>query len=212
MIELEDVSFGYDRGTAILSSVSWSFPPGRLCGLTGRSGRGKSTLLYIAGLLLVPWEGAVRYRGVEMSARSDRERSRLRAERIGFVFQDAMLDPARTVLDNVVEPAVYAGIEPTAAAAAARSLLQRFEVDLRADGRPGEISGGQAQRVALCRALVNDPEVVLADEPTGNLDRQSADRVIGGLGEMAHDWGKTVVVASHDRRVLSKCDAVLSLT
>ena len=131
----------------------------------------------------------------------------MRAHRIGFVFQDASLDPSRVILDSVIEPALHAGWSRRQARARGRELLEQMGVAARADHRPGEISGGQAQRVAVCRALVTDPAVVLADEPTGNLDRDNAEGVLAALsratgagrdGEDSPDAGRTAVIATHD--------------
>jgi ABC-type lipoprotein export system ATPase subunit len=211
-ITLESLSFGYRRDEPIIEGLDHSFSPGTVSGVTGASGRGKSTLLYLIGLLLTPWQGQIAI-GDELQASqlADSDRSRLRAERIGFVFQDAVLDPSRSVLDNVTEGALYAGLARRAARKRALELLDRFGVPLRADHKPGEISGGQAQRVALCRALLNNPNVILADEPTGNLDPSSASVVIDALRAAAHSDGATVVIASHDPHVLSACDEILKL-
>jgi ABC-type lipoprotein export system ATPase subunit len=211
-ITLEGLSFGYRRGEPIIDGLDHSFSPGTVSGVTGASGRGKSTLLYLIGLLLTPWQGQIAIgEQLRASQLADSDRSRLRAERIGFVFQDAVLDPSRSVLDNVTEGALYAGLARGAARTRALGLLDRFGVPLRADHKPGEISGGQAQRVALCRALLIDPKVILADEPTGNLDLASAKVVIDALMAAAHSDGATVVIASHDPQVVSACDGVLNL-
>jgi len=212
MVSVEDLSFGYRRGEPIFEALDHAFEPGLVSGVTGASGCGKSTLLYLIGLLLTPWSGRVAIGDLGRASQlGDLERSRLRAERIGFVFQDAVLDPSRTVLDNVIEGAIYAGVPRPTARARAQGLLERFGVLLRADHKPGEVSGGQAQRVALCRALLNEPRVILADEPTGNLDAGSAQVVIDALRDAAHIDGATVIIASHDARVVAVCDRVLEL-
>lgn len=212
MVGLEDVSFGYRRGEPIIEALTYEFPEGRVTAVTGASGRGKSTLLYLIGLLLTPWAGRIGI-GAEPHAATlaDADRSWMRAKLIGFVFQDAVLDPSRTVLDNVIEGAIYAGISRQSARLRGIELLERFGVGLRADHRPGEVSGGQAQRVALCRALLTGPRVILADEPTGNLDLASSEVVISALRAAAHVDGATVIIASHDANVVSACDAVLGL-
>lgn len=212
MVTLEGLSFGYRRHEPIFDRLDFEFGAELLSAVTGSSGRGKSTLLYLIGLLLTPWSGRVGIGEVpDTSQLGDMDRSRLRARRIGFVFQDALLDPSRTVIENVTEGALYAGVPRPTARARAERLLDRFDVRLRADHRPGEVSGGQAQRVALCRALVNQPDVILADEPTGNLDAASAQIVIEALSEAAHTDGVTVIIASHDSRVVAACDQVLDL-
>ena len=211
MIEVSGLSFGYRRGEPIIDGLDWVFPAGQVTGVTGKSGSGKSTLLYLLGLLLSPWSGRIAYDGASLAAASDRVRSRVRAERIGFVFQDAALDTTRTVLDNIIEGSLYTGLSRKTAVTRAGDLMTRFEVGLRATHRPGEVSGGQAQRVALCRALLNQPRVVLADEPTGNLDTDTARIVIDSLVDLSRDEGATVIIASHDPNVAAACDEVLVL-
>lgn len=212
MVVLEGLAFGYSRGEPIIDGLDHAFAPGLVTGVTGASGRGKSTLLYLIGLLLTPWSGRIAIGDEDQASElGDLERSRLRAHCIGFVFQDAVLDPSRSVLDNVVEGAIYAGVPRRVASERAHELLERFGVLVRAEHRPGEVSGGQAQRVALCRALLNRPQLILADEPTGNLDPTSAGVVIKALQETAHHAGTTVIIASHDPRVVEACDAVLEL-
>lgn len=210
MIAVEDLSFRYRRHEPILEGISHRFDRGLVTVVSGRSGSGKSTLLYILGLLLSPWSGRVVLDNDDVSSMPDGGRSRLRAAEIGFVFQDAALDPSRTVMDNVCEAALYAGLPLKQARQRATVLLDHFEVGLRADHRPGEVSGGQAQRVALCRALLNRPSIVLADEPTGNLDRESADVVLDALARTAAD-GAVVVIASHDPDVLGRADRLLRI-
>lgn len=210
MIIVDGLFFGYKKGEPVIDSLSHEFPAGTVTAVTGRSGRGKSTLLGLIGLLLSPWAGRILWGDRWVGELSDSARSTMRARHIGFVFQDAALDPARTVLDNVCEAALYAQADVASARAKANELLERFGVDIRADHRPGEISGGQAQRVALCRALLLTPDLVLADEPTGNLDAASAEIVLGALEEAAEN-GATVLIASHSAHVVARADHVLAL-
>nr|WP_306239462.1 ABC transporter ATP-binding protein [Ornithinimicrobium cryptoxanthini] len=212
------MSFAYTRGgEELFDGLTHEFTPGKVTAVTGPSGRGKSTLLYVLGLMLTPSRGEVILAGEPVSRASDTVRSRLRAAEIGFVFQDAALDASRIVLDSVIEPALYAGWSPRRARARGRELLEQMGVAARADHKPGEISGGQAQRVAVCRALVTDPAVVLADEPTGNLDRGNAEGVLAALtratshGRDGDASGRTVVIATHDPFVLEHADEVLAL-
>jgi lipoprotein-releasing system ATP-binding protein len=212
MVSVYGLTFGYRRDEPIIDGLDHDFEPGLLSAVTGASGRGKSTLLYLIGLLLTPWRGRIDIGEVEAaSTLGDGHRAALRASRIGFVFQDAMLDPSRSVIDNVVEGAIYAGVPRERAMVDAAILLDRFGVGPRRNHRPGEVSGGQAQRVALCRALLNHPDLILADEPTGNLDSASADVVVGALQQAAHEGGATVIIASHDSRVVDLCDRVVRL-
>ncbi|MDF1486825.1 ABC transporter ATP-binding protein [Tessaracoccus caeni] len=211
MLAVQDLSFAYRKGAEeLFGGLEYAFRPGAMTAITGPSGRGKSTLLYVLGLMLTPTAGQVLLGGEPVSALPDWQRSRLRATRIGFVFQDAALDPSRTILDSVREPALYAGGTPAQIEGRARELMDQMGVAARADHRPGEISGGQAQRVAVCRALITDPAVVLADEPTGNLDRANAEEVLGALSE-ATGGSRTVVIATHDPFVIEHADEVLAL-
>jgi putative ABC transport system ATP-binding protein/lipoprotein-releasing system ATP-binding protein len=211
MIAVEGLRFRYQASSdELFGGLDHAFAPGRLTVVTGRSGRGKSTLLYLLGLLLTPTEGSVRLLDRKMGPLSDSDRSRLRARHIGFVFQDAALDPNRTILDNVVEGGLYAGMSRRDAEARARSLMADLGVALPEGHRPGEVSGGQAQRIGLCRALLKDPSLILADEPTGNLDAESAAVVFGALAAAARS-GATVIVATHDERVKERADDVLAL-
>ncbi len=210
MLSVENLSFGYRAEEPIVVDVTRSFSEGRVTAVTGPSGCGKSTFLYLLGLLLTPDSGSVSIDDVVVSGLSDADRSRLRADSVGFVFQDAILDPSRTVLDNVVEGSVYANTPRGDAIERARGLMARFGVDLRETHRPGEVSGGQAQRVALCRAFLSRPNLILADEPTGNLDPAAAEVVTASLAEAAFE-GATVVVATHQPELIEAADEVLPL-
>ncbi|MFD6056035.1 ABC transporter ATP-binding protein [Agromyces sp. NPDC060279] len=206
----ERVSFRYEPATPLLDDWSATFHRGELVAVTGPSGRGKSTVLYLLGLMLRPTAGEVLLDGEPMQSRPDRERAAHRAARFGFVFQDAALDTTRTVLDNVLETALYRGDDRRRSRHRAHELLERFGVALRADARPGQVSGGQAQRIALCRALLGDPRIVLADEPTGNLDPASSEVVFTALREQAAR-GAAVVVVTHDPALVGRCDRELVL-
>lgn len=206
MLEVRAVTFAYRRGgEELFGGLSWSFAGGALTAVTGPSGRGKSTLLYLLGLMLRPTGGQVLLQGERVDALPDARRAAVRAHRVGFVFQDAALDPARRIVDSVVEPALYAGCRRGEVVGRARELLDQLGVGQRADHRPGEISGGQAQRVAVARALINTPVVILADEPTGNLDQGNAAVVLGALRDAARA-GVAVIIATHDADVLGACD------
>ncbi|WP_241961112.1 ABC transporter ATP-binding protein [Salinibacterium hongtaonis] len=210
MIEARDISFGYGNSTRILEGWSATFSAGEVVAVTGPSGRGKSTLLYILGLMLRPDGGEVRVDGRHVSALNDRTRAGLRSSLFGFVFQDAALDPTRTVLDNVIEPALYRGDSRRDSQERAKELMSRFGVEFRADARPGQVSGGQAQRIALCRALINDPPILLADEPTGNLDPISSALVVDAFQDKARS-GAAVIVVTHDPELVSRCDRRIDL-
>ncbi|WP_211229564.1 ABC transporter ATP-binding protein [Nakamurella lactea] len=210
-VEVRGLTFRYRRRQPpVLTDIHHRFEPATVTAITGPSGGGKSTLLYLIGLLLAPEQGDVVVGGIPAATGSDRDRSQMRSRTMGFVFQDAMLDPSRTVLANVMEGAVYTGMPADRRQSRARELLQELGIDHRAEHRPGEISGGQAQRVALCRALVKSPPVILADEPTGNLDTDAADLVWNILDQQARA-GCTVIVATHDRARAIACTAHLDL-
>jgi len=210
VIEARGITFGYDRDAPILNEWSAQFAAGEVVAVTGPSGRGKSTLLYLLGLMLKPGAGEVFVGGESVASLRDARRARLRASLFGFVFQDAALDPTRTVLDNVIETALYRGEPRDDAQRRARALMAQFGVELRANAKPGQVSGGQAQRIALCRALLNDPRILLADEPTGNLDPASADIVVNAFQAQAHS-GASVIVVTHDPALVARCDRRIEL-
>lgn len=213
-LAVADLSFSHVRGgEEMFDGLTHEFASAQLTALTGPSGRGTSTLLYVLGLMLSPSQGRVTFAGEPVSTLGDHERSRLRASEFGFVFQDSALDPTRPILDSVMEPALYAGWRLNRARTRAGELLEQFGVGQRAWHRPGEISGGQGQRVALCRALMTDPAIILADEPTGNLDRDNAGLVLHSLREAVDGarGGRTVILATHDPFVVENCDRVVTL-
>lgn len=212
VLSINELAFQYAKGSEELyAGLTYEFAQGKVTALTGASGRGKSTLLYILGLMLTPTRGDVLLHGESQSSQPDWERSRIRARELGFVFQDASLDASRTIIDSVIEPALYAGIGRLAAMERAKTLLNDLGVGARSDHRPGQISGGQAQRVAVARALINNPAVVLADEPTGNLDPLNAAGVLDVLSSAAGAGQRTVVIATHDPYVIGRADEVLEL-
>jgi len=210
VLRAEALTFGYDDRSSLLDGWSHEFRGGEVVAITGPSGRGKSTLLYLLGLMHRPRDGRVVLDGEDCTALTDAQRARLRAHRFGFVFQDAALDATRSVLDNVLETSLYRGVPKSSLLTRARELLDRFDVELRAEAKPGQVSGGQAQRIALCRSLLNDPRVLLADEPTGNLDESSADVVTEAFREHARG-GAAVVVVTHDLALAARCDRIVEL-
>ncbi|ACV05994.1 ABC transporter ATP-binding protein [Kytococcus sedentarius] len=209
-LEARALSFGYTPQEPLLQEWDAAFEAGSMTALTGPSGRGKSTLMYLLGLMLRPSSGAILLDGVDAVPRKDAELARLRAERFGFVFQDAALDTTRTVLDNVTETALYRGVARSTVSGAARELMERFGVDLPPERKPGQVSGGQAQRIALCRALLNQPSVLLADEPTGNLDPASSGVVVDALRQHA-SRGAAVVLVTHSPELAAACDREIRL-
>lgn len=210
MIEATDLTFGYRRGQPVVRGWSGSIELGEIVAVVGASGTGKSTLLYLLGALVRPWSGSLRIGGVSVEQLGDGPRSDLRATTIGFVFQDALLDARRSVLDNIVEGAIYRGVDRRVATRRARELLERLDIDVEPGRRATDLSGGQAQRVALCRALLNEPSILLADEPTGNLDRTNAAAVESVLREQT-DAGRLVAIVTHDESLASRCDRTYRL-
>jgi len=206
----DGLQFAYDKANPVIEGFDATFSAGEVVAITGPSGRGKSTLLYLLGLMLAPAGGAVRLNGEDVSHLSDRSRAHIRATQFGFVFQDAALDQTRSVLDNVLETALYRGKSRASQLKRATSLLEEFGVALRAQAKPGQISGGQAQRIALCRALLSEPNVLLADEPTGNLDGETTALVLAGLRSHARS-GAAVIVVTHDPDLVEHCDREISI-
>jgi lipoprotein-releasing system ATP-binding protein len=210
-LAVDDLAFSYRRGgELVIDGLTHEFPHGAVTAVTGASGRGKSTLLYLIALMLTPLRGSITYDGRVVSTLRDGERSRLRAATVGFVFQDAVLDPSRSVEANVAEGSLYAGLAREQGREAGHEQLERFGIEHRAAHRPGEVSGGQAQRVALSRALAKQPALVLGDEPTGNLDHRSADVVWRAFVDVAAR-GATVVIATHDLGLAAKAHHHLEL-
>jgi ABC-type lipoprotein export system ATPase subunit len=210
MIEATALRFGYRPAQLVLDGVSVRVEDGESVAIIGPSGSGKSTLLYLLGTLVRPWSGRLAINGVDITAMSDAARSDVRAAAIGFVFQDALLDPRRSVEDNILEGSVYRGDDRRSAAEAAHALMERFDVGVEPTRRATDLSGGQAQRIALCRALLSHPAIVLADEPTGNLDRANADLVEAALFEHARQ-GAALVIATHDDGLAARCSTTLQL-
>lgn len=199
------------RSEELFDGLSHAFHAGAITALTGKSGRGKSTLLYVLGLMLSPSSGQVLVDGQPVHDLSDEQRAQLRATRFGFVFQDAVLDASRPIIDSVAEPALYARWTRREAFARARELLDMVDLGVRSTHKPGQISGGQAQRAAVARALINNPSIILADEPTGNLDHDNADAILKHFQRAARDQGRTVIIVTHDPHVLQYADEVVQL-
>lgn len=260
-VVVSDLNFSYTQDSpTIIENLNFAFPKGKITVVTGESGRGKSTLLFLLGLFLKPNSGSILIDNQETTEYDDSQKSLIRSNKIGFAFQDAILDPYRTVIESVLEPTLYRvesnrkinkehdgnytyqventkTISPLENATdivssktinnshsviksyqeiqernfeRAIELLKRLKVEVELNTRTLKISGGEASRVSLARALMNDPSIILADEPTGNLDSYNADIILATLNEEASK-DKTVIIVSHDSRVVSIADEVLNL-
>ena len=196
----------------VLQGIDLALPARTITALVGPSGTGKSTLLHIAGLLERPSAGEVAIDGRPCNALNDAERTRLRRERIGFVYQFHHLLPDFTALENVAMPQLIAGRGMREARSRAKLLLDRLGLAGRLDHRPARLSGGEQQRVAIARALVNGPALILADEPTGNLDPVTAEDVFAILLEVVRDAGAAALIATHNPELAARMDATFRLS
>jgi len=201
-IELHDVHKRYGTISPVdaLRNVSLTIDEGELVSIIGPSGSGKTTLLHVMGALLRPTSGTVRIGGTATSSLSDQALSALRAYQLGFVFQDYVLIEGATALENVADGLLYCGIARRERLARARQALDRVGLAARTTHTPPQMSGGERQRVAIARALVGDPTLVLADEPTGNLDSHTSDAILELLVELGAD-GVTIAIITHDQEV-----------
>jgi len=195
----------------VLRGIDLAVQPGEIVALVGPSGSGKSTMLQAVGLLEGGFEGSIRLQGEEAAALDDDGRTRLRRDLLGFVYQFHHLLPEFNAVENVVLPQLVHGAEPEAARERAAQLLGALGLAQRLDHRPSKLSGGEQQRVAVARALANKPPLVLADEPTGNLDEHTADAVLTEFLNLVRGEGSAALVATHNERLASKMDRVLRL-
>jgi lipoprotein-releasing system ATP-binding protein len=209
LVDIRDLVKTYGAGeteTRVLRGLNLRLQHGELAALLGPSGSGKSTLLTILGTLMQPTSGSHMMLGQDLTTADDRALTDFRNRHIGFVFQFHNLLPDFTALENVIFPtAVREGRETAAARARGRDLLGRMGLADRVDFPSTNLSGGQKQRVAVARALMNSPELVLADEPTGNLDRTSASQVMELIGQINRDEGTTFLISTHDEKIAATC-------
>lgn len=212
---LDQISKTYGKGgpapVPVLADLSLSVARGEVVALVAPSGAGKSTLLHIAGLLDTPDAGRVVIAGRDMTGQSDRARTEARRQTLGFVYQFHHLLPEFSAAENIVLPQLANGVPARAAAARARDLLGRVGLSHRADHRPAQLSGGEQQRVAFCRALANQPALLLADEPTGNLDPATSDKVFDVLMALVRDTGLSALIATHNPELAARMDRVVRL-
>ncbi|TKZ21852.1 ABC transporter ATP-binding protein [Shimia litoralis] len=215
VLRLKQVSKTYKKGLAgevdVLRGVDLTLSQGETVALVAPSGAGKSTLLHVAGLLDAPDAGQVEIDGQILTGKSDRKRTVARRRDVGFVYQFHHLLPEFSALENIVLPQLANGVSQNQATSRAQDLLARVGVDHRADHRPAALSGGEQQRVAFCRALANAPKLLLADEPTGNLDPATSDQVFTALMDLVKGTGLSAVIATHNMELAAKMDRVLRL-
>jgi putative ABC transport system ATP-binding protein len=214
LLELDEVVRRYDMGAEkvyALDHVSFKIAKGEFVGIMGSSGSGKSTLLNVLGALDTPTEGSYKLRGRDVRGLSDNELSDLRNREIGFIFQTFQLLPRTTAQENVELPLVYRGIAAAKRRAMARRALERVGLAKRLKHRPNELSGGQRQRVAIARALVAEPSILLADEPTGNLDSTTGREILGLFNEL-HAAGNTIILVTHEASIAAQCPRAIRLS
>jgi lipoprotein-releasing system ATP-binding protein len=190
----------------VFQSLDFELARGEIVAVMGASGVGKTTFLNLLGALDKPTEGTILLEGEDISAKSEREKSRLRNRKIGFVFQSFHLLPEFSALENVLLPLLIAGVERAEADRRAAALLREVFLEDRAGQKPGLLSGGEQQRVAIARALVNEPKLLLADEPTGNLDWKTGEAIIGLIRELHGRRGLSSVIVTHNEKVARYCD------
>jgi lipoprotein-releasing system ATP-binding protein len=215
ILELRGIDKAYNKGAenqvSVLKGANLKISTGEVVVLVAPSGEGKSTLLHIAGLLDLPDAGTVRIAGEDVSGLADRRRTRIRRQDVGFVYQFHHLLPEFTALENIVLPQLANGVSRKEAELRGLGLLARVGVGERAGHRPAAMSGGEQQRVAFCRALANTPRILLADEPTGNLDPATADQVFGALMELVRGTGMSAVIATHNLELAARMDRIFRL-
>ena len=214
LIFLSGITHSYPTGSSektVLHDVSLSIPAGQSCSIVGASGSGKSTLLSIIGLLDEPTTGKILLAGKDMSDATAEIRAKVRNQIIGFVFQSFNLLPRLDALDNVALPLLYRGVSRQVARKAAEMQLARVGLSDRIHHRPADLSGGQRQRVAIARALIGEPALLLADEPTGNLDRQTAHEIVELLLSLKEKYGTTLVMVTHDNQIAGRMERCIQV-
>jgi putative ABC transport system ATP-binding protein len=213
MIDLQDVSKTYRMGDAdvhALVNVDLHIARNDYVAIIGSSGSGKSTMMNVLGCLDSPTSGSYTLDGEEVARLSEDQLSRVRNRKIGFIFQSYYLMPRASITDNVAQPLIYRGVSPAARQLRAAAALARVGLGDRIQHKPNELSGGQRQRVAIARALVGNPEVLLADEPTGNLDSKTAREIMELFSNLHHD-GMTIIIVTHDPAIAAYCRRVITL-
>jgi lipoprotein-releasing system ATP-binding protein len=213
-LRLHNITRTYEQGEnklTVLANLNLEVKSGEVVALVGQSGSGKTTLLQIAGLLDNPTSGTVEICGQDVSIAGDETRTAMRRKYLGFVYQFHHLLPEFSALENVVLPQMIAGIEQSKAETKAKELLSKLGLAARFSHRPAKLSGGEQQRVAIARALANNPAIILADEPTGNLDPQTADTVFALFMQLAKERGQAALVATHNIELAKRMDRIVHL-
>jgi len=214
ILKLEMISHGYvqaGRQVDVLSEASLMLHPGRITALVGPSGAGKTTLLNLAGLLEQPKSGQIWINGTKVTGLSERRRTQLRRRHIGMVFQFHRLFPEFSALENIMIPQMLNGLSQTESEKRAKLLLEMVGLSDRATHRPGLLSGGEQQRVAIARSVANAPDILLADEPTGNLDPETGETVFQSLQRIVHGTDTAALIVTHNQKLAAKMDEILEL-
>ena len=216
ILTLKGITKGYNQGkpseVSVLQGTDLTVAKGEVVALVAPSGAGKSTLLHIAGLLDTPDAGGVQIDGQDMTKLSDRKRTAVRRNDVGFIYQFHHLLPEFTAVENIVLPQLANGVSESDATIRAMDLLTRVGIAERGGHRPAALSGGEQQRVAFCRALANQPKLLLADEPTGNLDPDTSDRVFDALIDLVRGTGLAAVIATHNLELAARMDRMVRMT
>ncbi|MBP9040702.1 MAG: ABC transporter ATP-binding protein [Anaerolineaceae bacterium] len=214
IIEVKDLTKIYgngDNAVRALDSINLSIEEGKFVAVMGPSGCGKSTLLHLIGGLDRPTSGSVMIEGKDIAKMKDDQLTELRRRKMGFIFQFFNLIPVLNAAENAALPLILDGVKQERAKARAMEWLQKNQLGDRSTHRPDELSGGQQQRVAIARAMISNPLIILADEPTGNLDTRSGDEIASVLRSLVSDWGRTVLMVTHDPRIAAYADRIIFL-
>lgn len=213
IIQIRNLTRKYVDGVEImaLDGVDLDIEKGEFLAIVGPSGSGKSTLLNLIGILDTPSSGTILLKGIDITGMSDKERSRMRNQELGFIFQYHHLLPDFNALENVMMPLLINGIKPSKARENARQMLEEVGLGDRLYHRSNQLSGGQNQRVAIARALVNNPSIVIGDEPTGNLDSKSSENIYELLRKLNREHNQTFILVTHDERMAAKTDRIIRL-
>lgn len=214
LLQCDNLCKTYQEGnlqTSVLRNVSFSMQPGEMMAIVGSSGSGKSTLLHLLGGLDSPTSGEVIYKGQPLNSLSSTAKAELRNHQLGFIYQFHHLLADFTALENTAMPLLIGGVAPSLAQEKAQTMLTAVGLEKRSNHRPSELSGGERQRVAIARALVNSPSLVLADEPTGNLDKRTSDSIFDLLGELNVRQGTAFLVVTHDLQLAKRLHRQLEM-